>query len=121
MELIQGDCLEVLKTLNDESIDLVITSPPYAEQRKTQYTSISSDTYVEWFINIAKEIHRVLKKSGTFILNIKEHTTNGKKDTYVLNLVLELSKSFYNFLQLKTHYSWVMGWKLPYSNKISTW
>ena len=90
--IIYGDCLEQLKKLPDDSVDLIVTSPPYADQRKTTYGGIAVNQYVEWFLPITKELLRVLKPTGTFILNIKEKVQNGERSTYVLELVLEMRK-----------------------------
>lgn len=87
-----GDCTEVLKDLPDKSVDLIITSPPYADQRKNTYGGIHPNKYVEWFLPISKELLRVLKPSGTFILNIKEKVVNGERSTYVIELILEMRK-----------------------------
>ncbi|HKZ37031.1 MAG TPA: DNA methyltransferase [Chryseolinea sp.] len=67
-----GDSKEQLKRLPDNSVDLVVTSPPYADQRKSTYGGISHDEYVQWFLPISEQLLRVLKPTGTFILNIKE-------------------------------------------------
>ena len=67
-----GDSKEQLKLLPDNSVDLVVTSPPYADQRKNTYGGISHDKYVEWFLPISEQLLRVLKPTGTFVLNIKE-------------------------------------------------
>ncbi len=91
-ELILGDCLEALMKMPDNSIDLIVTSPPYADQRKNTYGGITPDEYVQWFLPIAKELLRVLKPSGTFILNIKEKVVNGERHTYVMELILEMKK-----------------------------
>ncbi len=85
-----GDCREVLKELEDESIDLIVTSPPYADQRKNTYGGIHPDAYVEWFLPISAELMRVLKPTGTFILNIKERVVRGERHTYVLRLILAM-------------------------------
>ena len=87
-------CLDGLGRLKDDSIDLVLTSPPYANQRKDTYGGISEDEYPNWMLSIAKEIKRVLKPTGSFILNIKEHSIDGVKSTYVLKTVLLLSEIF---------------------------
>lgn len=87
---LHGDCKEVLKTLEDNSIDLIVTSPPYADQRKSTYGGIHPDKYVDWFLPISSELKRVLKPSGTFILNIKERVSKGERHTYVLELILAL-------------------------------
>ena len=88
----QGDCLDILPELESNSIDLIVTSPPYADQRKDTYGGVSPDKYVEWFLPIANELKRVLKNEGSFILNIKERVVNGERHTYVLELILEMRK-----------------------------
>lgn len=81
-----------LKNLPDNSVDLVITSPPYADRRKNTYGGISEDKYTEWFKPIAIEIKRILKPTGSFFLNIKPHTNKGERSLYVFELVLMLKK-----------------------------
>lgn len=92
LELHLGDARSVLQNIPDESVDFIITSPPYANQRKNTYGGVSCDDYVEWFTPIAHELLRVLKPTGTFILNIKENVVNGERHTYVLELVLAMRK-----------------------------
>jgi DNA modification methylase len=91
-KIILGDCKEVLKDLDENSIDLIVTSPPYADSRNGTYGGIKPDHYVEWFLPISKELLRVLKPDGTFILNIKEKVVNGERHTYVIELILEMRK-----------------------------
>lgn len=91
-EIYLGDCKEKLKLLADNSIDLIVTSPPYADQRKNTYGGIQLDKYVEWFLPISEQLLRVLKPSGTFILNIKEKVVDGERSTYVMELILEMRK-----------------------------
>jgi len=90
--IILGDCAKELKSLEKNSIDLIVTSPPYANQRSNSYGGIHPDKYVEWFLPITKELLRVLKPTGTFILNIKERVLNGERHTYVIELILEMRK-----------------------------
>jgi site-specific DNA-methyltransferase (adenine-specific) len=91
-DLFLGDSRDILKRLPDHSIDLIMTSPPYADQRKEAYGGIHPDKYVEWFLPIAAELLRVLKPAGTFILNIKEKVLDGERSTYVMELILEMRK-----------------------------
>lgn len=91
-QIITEDCEKVLKTFPDNSIDLIITSPPYADSRDKTYGGIHPDHYVEWFLPKSAELLRVLKPTGTFILNIKEKVVNGERHTYVLELILEMRK-----------------------------
>jgi DNA modification methylase len=86
----QGDCEEVLKGLPDNSIDLIFTSPPYADQRAKTYGGIKPDHYVDWFMPKAAQFLRVLKPTGTFILNIKERVVDGERHTYVIDLILRM-------------------------------
>jgi site-specific DNA-methyltransferase (adenine-specific) len=87
-----GDSKEQLKLLPDNSVDLIVTSPPYADQRKSTYGGIHPDKYVEWFLPISEQLIRVLKPTGTFILNIKEKVVDGERSTYVIELILEMRK-----------------------------
>ncbi|WP_250632010.1 DNA-methyltransferase [Rhodoflexus caldus] len=91
-EILLGDCKDVLKQIPDNSIDLIFTSPPYADQRKNTYGGITPNEYVDWFLPIAQELLRVLKPTGTFILNIKEKVVEGERSTYVMELILALRK-----------------------------
>lgn len=86
----QGDSVEMLAALPNDSVDLIVTSPPYANQRSKSYGGIKACDYVEWFRPIAEQLMRVLKPEGSFVLNIKEHVEDGERHTYVLELILAL-------------------------------
>jgi DNA modification methylase len=88
--IIHGDCLDVLRNHPDNSVDLIFTSPPYADRRAKTYGGVKPDRYVEWFLPRAEQFLRVLKPSGTFVLNIKEKVETGQRHTYVLELILAL-------------------------------
>jgi len=91
----KGDCLKYLSDISllpDKSVDLIVTSPPYADKRKDSYGGVHPEKYVEWFLPISKQLKRILKNNGSFILNIKEHPLNGERQTYVIELILELKK-----------------------------
>ncbi len=88
--VIPGDCLDVLKELPSNSVDLIVTSPPYADARKRTYGGVSPEAYVEWFSPRATEMLRVLAPTGSFVLNIKEKAVDGERHTYVLELILHL-------------------------------
>jgi len=91
-KILLGDCQELVETLENNSIDLIFTSPPYADRRKQTYGGIKPEDYVEWFLPISEQLLRVLKPTGTFILNIKEKAENGERSTYVIELILALRK-----------------------------
>lgn len=90
--VVMGDCLDVLKEISSDSVDLIITSPPYADQRSNTYGGIKPDEYVEWFLPRSAEFLKVLRPTGTFILNIKERVAGGERHTYVLELIMEMRK-----------------------------
>ena len=91
-DLYLGDCRVELNNIPDNSVDLIFTSPPYADQRKNTYGGIHPDEYVEWFMPISEQLLRVLKPTGTFVLNIKEKVINGERSTYVLELILAMRR-----------------------------
>lgn len=91
-EFYLGDSEEILRSISSNSVDLIITSPPYSDQRKGSYGGIHPDKYVEWFLPKSDELLRVLKPTGTFILNIKEKVVGGERHTYVLDLIKEMRK-----------------------------
>lgn len=65
-----GDSLDIMKAIPDGSVNLVLTSPPYALHFKKAYGNVSKSEYVGWFLPFAREIKRVLAEDGSFILNI---------------------------------------------------
>jgi site-specific DNA-methyltransferase (adenine-specific) len=90
--IVLGDCLNVLKDIKENSVDLIVTSPPYADRREKTYGGVKPEEYVDWFMPRANEFLRVLKPDGTFILNIKEKVENGERHTFVIDQILELRK-----------------------------
>jgi len=91
-EIFFGDCAQVLQRLPNACVDLIVTSPPYADQRSSTYGGIHPDKYVEWMLPRTAQMFRVLKDSGSFVLNIKEKAVEGQRHTYVLELILALKK-----------------------------
>lgn len=89
-----GKCEEVLKEIPDSSIDFILTSPPYADQRVygTNEFTISPDDYVDWFMPKAREIYRVLSDNGSFVLNINDKVVEGVQQLYVFELIIRLCK-----------------------------
>lgn len=91
-EILLGDCLELMSNIPNDSIDMVFTSPPYAERRKTTYGGTNENEYVDWFLPIGAEIKRILKPTGSFFLNIKPHTNKGERSLYVYDLICRLKR-----------------------------
>lgn len=89
-EIYHGDCLEVMNDIDDNSIDLIITSPPYNlgnthhtnKKRHTPYNDdMEESKYQQWQIIILKEFYRILKENGSLIYNHKNRIKNGKQIT----------------------------------------
>jgi len=91
-QLLPGDATKVLINLPSTTFDLVVTSPPYADNRRKTYQGFPIKKYVSLFLPIADELKRVLKPEGSFVLNIKERAVDGERQTYVLELILALKK-----------------------------
>lgn len=89
-QLFHGDCIEVMASLPAESVDAIITSPPYAEQRKSTYGGIVEAHYHEWTVAWMAEVRRLLKPDGSAIINIRPHIKDGVLSDYVLRTRLAL-------------------------------
>lgn len=89
-----GDCEAIMKEMPARSVDLVVTSPPYADQRDygNSTASIDPEQYVAWFLPKAKQIYRILKTDGSFVLNINDKVVDGYQHLYVFELVVKLCK-----------------------------
>jgi site-specific DNA-methyltransferase (adenine-specific) len=90
--VVHGDAKSELKKYPNDFVDLIVTSPPYADSRKSSYGGIHPNHYVEWFLPFTAEYLRVLKPTGSFVLNIKEKVVDGERHTYVLDLILQMRK-----------------------------
>lgn len=91
-KIFPGDCGDILKEFPDNSVDLIFTSPPYADQRQKTYGGVNPDEYVDWFLPKSEQLLRILKPTGAFILNIKERVVDGERHTYVIELILAMRK-----------------------------
>jgi len=98
-KIICGDVKDILPQIPSNSVDLIITSPPYADKRKHVYNTIPASKYVEWFLPVTNELERVLKDTGSFVLNIKEKAEDGERHTYVIELILEMKKQGWRWVE----------------------
>lgn len=83
MQILNGDCLTLMRDMPANSIDSIVTSPPYAMQRKNQYGGIPEHEYPDWTVRWMAEALRVLKPEGSLVLNIREHVRDGQMSDYV--------------------------------------
>lgn len=107
----QADCLTILRKLPADSVALVLTSPPFALRRKKAYGNVPADQYVNWFWPFAEEIHRVLRKDGSFVLDIGGawNPGLGTRSLYQYELILRLTGIFH----LAQEFYWYNPSKLP--------
>ncbi len=104
--ILQGDCMELIKQQPDNSVDLVITSPPYSDiiNYGKEVSIKKPEEYVDWILPLFKEIYRVLKPSGSFILNINDNCKNGLRNPYIYELIYRNNKE--TKLKLYDTYIW---------------
>jgi len=91
-KIVIGDCRILLLDYPSKCVDLIVTSPIYAEKRALSCGGIRPEDYAAWFLERSEQFLRVLNPTGSFILNIKEGAQNGERQTYVIELVLALRK-----------------------------
>lgn len=65
-----GDSLELLAQLDSNSIDLVMTSPPFALQREKTYGNVEQEAYVNWLFVFCEQVYRVIKPHGSFVIDL---------------------------------------------------
>ena len=106
-----GDARQVLAELPAESVDLVLTSPPYALRRKKRYGNADATDYKEWFLPFAAQIHRVLKPTGSFVFEIAPpwERGTGTRSLFLYELILELCRTFH----LCQEFYWYNPARLP--------
>jgi DNA modification methylase len=108
-----GDAMILAKELPDESVDLIVTSPPYADTLSygNNVKVFHPERYVDWFLPLFHEARRFLKDTGSFILNINDKAVNGERDIYVFELVTRIVKE--TGLKLFDRYIWYKKSALP--------
>ena len=90
-----GDCLSIMSEMEENSVDMVFPSPPYADQIKNYgrtVKKVKTSEYLNWFLPRAREIFRILKPTGNFILNINDKLDGKYQSLYVFKLVVALSE-----------------------------
>ena len=105
-----GDCINVLQKFPNEHFNLIVTSPPYADARKKHYDGIEPDKYAQFFLKFHAEFWRVLKKDGSFVLNIKDKVINGVRHRYVWETINALSNNGWRCVD---DYLWIKPNAMP--------
>jgi site-specific DNA-methyltransferase (cytosine-N4-specific) len=127
-----GDSVELLKQLPDNSIDLVMTSPPFALRRQKTYGNVEETEYVEWIKPFGREVHRVLKETGSFVLDLGGAYRQGMPSRSLYNfrvliafcdeIGFHLAEDFYWFnpSKLPSPIEWVNKRKIRAKDSINT-
>src|SRR5437867_7605494 len=106
-----GDSLDLMSRLIAESVDLIVTSPPFplTFRKKKPYTSVGEDEFVAWFVPYAEQCRRLLKPQGSFVLDLGGVWNRGAptKSLYQYRLLLALCD------QLGFHYAQDFYWYNP--------
>jgi site-specific DNA-methyltransferase (adenine-specific) len=118
-----GDCFKAIKNIQDNTVDLCLTSPPYANVKSygRGVKIVHPDQYVDWLLPLLHELHRVLKPTGSLILNINDRIVNKQRHPYVHELIVRAVKE--TSLKLYDTYTWVKKGTKPTCNskRLNDW
>lgn len=127
-----GDSLTLLDSLEPDSIDLVMTSPPFALQREKIYGNVDQALYVDWLLAFCKKVHRILKPQGSFVLDLGGAYQKGRpvRSLYNYRLLIRLCDEldfrlaeeffWYNPAKLPSPIEWVNKRKLRAKDAVNT-
>ena len=106
-----GDSLDLMARIPDESVNLIVTSPPFALRRKKEYGNVDASEYVDWFVPFAQEMWRILAESGSLVIHIGGSWNKGipTKSLYHYELIIKLCQTFH----LAQEFFWFNPAKLP--------
>ena len=108
-----GDSIDLLRQLPPDSIDLVVTSPPFALQRKKAYGNEDQDTYVDWLLGFCREVRRVLRTTGSFVLDLGGAYQKGKPVRSLYNFRVLIRACDELEFRLAEEFFWFNPAKLP--------
>ena len=132
-----GDSLELLDAVDDKSIDLICTSPPFALLRKKAYGNVHAEQYIDWFMQFAHKFARVLKPEGSLVIDIGGTWIRGSpvRSLYHYELLLRLCSPsdgggcgfnlaqelyWYNPAKLPTPAEWVTVRRIRVKDAVNT-
>ena len=120
--LYNGNCLNLLKKIPDESVDLIITSPPYCIGKEYENPHDDIESFKKQHKKIFKDLYRILKVGGSICWQIGYHVTNGSiipLDFYVYDIFTENNKNLKHPLVLRNRIIWTFGHGLNSTNRFS--
>jgi site-specific DNA-methyltransferase (cytosine-N4-specific) len=127
-----ANSLDFMMSLPDNCINLVMTSPPFALQRKKEYGNVEAKDYIEWILPFAREIHRILTNDGSFVIDIGGSWIKGQptRSLYHLEIVIAFVKEvgfhlaqeffWYNPAKLPTPAEWVNVRRVRVKDAVNT-
>lgn len=127
-----GDSLELLERIPSESIDLALTSPPFALQRQKEYGNLDQDEYVDWLLAFTVEVKRVLRETGSFVLDLGGAYRKGRpvRSLYNYRILIRLCDEqgwnlaeeffWYNPAKLPSPIEWVNKRKIRVKDAVNT-
>ena len=127
-----GNALTLLKEVPTESVDLVITSPPFALQRQKEYGNLAQDEYVDWLLQFTLEVKRVIKDTGSFVIDLGGAYLKGRpvRSLHNYRLLLRLCDEqgwnlaeeffWYNPAKLPSPIEWVNKRKIRVKDAVNT-
>ena len=112
-QIVLGDSVDVLTNYQENSVDLIVTSPPFGLVRKKDYGNVNADEYVDWFRQFALVFHRILKENGSLVIDIGGAWNRGypTRNLYHFKLLIMLCEE-YGFHLAQDFYWWNPS-KLP--------
>lgn len=127
-----GNSIELLEQLPDDSIHLVMTSPPFALQRQKEYGNLDQHEYIDWFMAFARLVHRKLRADGSFVVDFGGAYMKGvpARSLYNFRVMIRmvdelgffLAEDFYWFnpSKLPSPIEWVNKRKLRVKDSVNT-
>ena len=112
-EMIWGDALDVLGNMEELSVDLIMTSPPFSLVRKKDYGNVAADEYVDWFCPFAEQFKRVLKDTGSLVIDIGGAWNAGLPTRHLYHFKLLISLCEDLGFHLAQDFYWWNPSKLP--------
>jgi site-specific DNA-methyltransferase (cytosine-N4-specific) len=108
-----GDARHLLTQLDTDSVDLVVTSPPFALQRQKEYGNESQESYVDWLMAFCRDVRRILRPTGSFVLDLGGAYIKGRpvRSLYNYRILLRLCDEL--DFRLAEEFFWHNPAKLP--------
>jgi DNA modification methylase len=94
-QILLGDCIKLANELEDNSIKLVVTSPPYADAVSygKDVENYTGSEYVGWLTELFETLYPKVQENGSFVLNINDKIKNKERQTYVFELICSITKN----------------------------